>query len=172
MDDAALETWAVATFDLSGFVLVAAILGHASGVLPEVLRDAGTLPGLVAFAYLWGLGVVAIRWALPDGGLHPPDELPLRSLAIRGGVAGSFIGAGFVVGVLAPVVLSAFLTELGDPLPFLTIVLAGGVAGLVVGAAVGLAFVVVDVALYRATDFLVPRSAVDEPSDPPGLDSS
>ncbi|MEA5388150.1 hypothetical protein VB779_14620 [Haloarculaceae archaeon H-GB11] len=94
-----LETWTLATFNVTVFSLVPILLGHLGGLLGDVLDGLGTTVGLVVFAYLWMLTLYAIRWALADGVL---DGSSYR-LVLRGSVAGALVGITFVLGLVAGV---------------------------------------------------------------------
>jgi hypothetical protein len=150
-----LETWSVATFNVVVFGLAGVLAGHASGALADALPGLGTLPGLAAFGYLWALVAVATRWALAGGGLARLADGPWP-LLVRGATAGAGAGAAFVGGVaLAGGAVS--LATGGVPLGSLALLVVLGVAaGGVVGSVVGVAFVLVDAALYVASARLDP----------------
>lgn len=146
----ALEAWTVATFAVVTLGLVGVTAGHASGALADALPDLGTVPGVAAFAALWVLTAVGVRWALADGGLARSRRGEFAPLVARGTLAGAFVGAAFVVGT----VLSFAVASVGsDPVPpgsVALFALVGGTVAGVVGGLVGGLFVLVDAALYWA----------------------
>lgn len=143
-----LETWTVGTFNVVSFGLVLVLFGHMSGALTNILPAIGTLPGVLLFAYLWALVVLATRWALAGGGLVRVHTEGLRALVVRGTLAGAFIGLAFVLGIVVVGGLANLLTGGGALRPLGLIALLGGSIGAIIGAAVGIVFVLVDVILY------------------------
>ena len=156
-DAGPLETWAVATFAVATVGIVAVLAGHVTGSLGNALRGIGTLQGVLVFGYLWTLVVVSTRWALAGGGLDRIRADGVRSLAVRGTVAGAFVGAGFVLGVVAVAGLGTLLAGGIEPLSLSLVGLIGGTVGAAVGAAVGAVLVFVDVGLHRTVAALTSR---------------
>lgn len=159
-----LEVWTVSTFNVVAFGLLGVVAGHLSGEMANLLRGLSTLEGVLVFGYLWVLASVATRWAFADGGLERVQAGELRSLVVRGFLAGGLIGGGFLVGValagaLVNVVVGSWAVRLDGLLPFVFIVVVvGGVAALV-GGVVGVVFVLVDVVLYRVSQYVASRPA-------------
>ena len=153
-----LETWTVATFDVVAFGLVGVLAGHTSGALVDVLPDLGTVPGVLAFCYLWALVLLAMRWVLADGGLSRDEGRSLARLLARGVAGSAFAGAAFVGGlglVGGPVGLRSGI----EPLSVVLLTLFGVVGGALGGAVVGLLFGLLDVGLARAAAAAVDRVA-------------
>ncbi|MDG5778023.1 hypothetical protein VB773_00300 [Haloarculaceae archaeon H-GB2-1] len=156
-----LETWTLATFNVTVFSLVPILLGHLGGLLSDVLDGLGTTVGLVVFAYLWMLTLYAIRWALADGVL---DGSSYR-LVLRGSVAGALVGITFVLGLVAGGFLVQTVTNPADPFPIGALLLVGAIAAgvaCVVGLAVGLVLSLVNLGLLRVADALVAHSSATD----------
>lgn len=151
-----LEVWTVATFNAVTFGLVGVLAGHLSGGLSGVLPGLGTLSGVLAFGYLWALVVAATRWTLAEGGLNRLARDGVKPFSLRGMLAGGFVGASFLVGIVLVNGLALMLTSGFELLSLGLIVLLGGVISAVVGALVGVVFAVVDTALYRVAVALGP----------------
>lgn len=152
----ALETWALATFDVVTLGLVLVLAGHATGALADVLPGVGTLPGIAVFAYLWALVLVGTRSGLPAGGLETVRTDGLAPVLRGGVVAGTIAGAGFVLGVALVVGLPAIVFDGASPAVVLLFGgLGTGVGGLV-GALLGATFATLDVVLYVTARALVP----------------
>lgn len=152
-----LETWVVSTLNLVAVSLVVVLAGHASGFLAGSLADVGTLPGVAVFGYLWLLVVAATKWALADGGLgggggDGKGDGGATTLVSRGGVAGFFVGGGFLGGVVLVVGVGGVLVGNVPPGPVAIALVAGSAVAGVVGSLVGMACVVADLAFYRAGD--------------------
>ncbi|KTG07520.1 hypothetical protein [Haloferax profundi] len=157
-----LEVWGVSTFNVVLLSLLGVLAGHLSGSLASLFRGFGTLEGVLIFGYLWVLTILATRWALAAGGLDRGQTGELRSLLVRGAIAGALIGAGFLVGTILTVALvnlvsMAWTVRLDGVLPFALITLLGGGIAALVGALVGSVFVLVDVLLYRVSAYFVVR---------------
>lgn len=151
-----LETWAVATFDAVALGLVAVLAGHASGALGDVLPDVGTVPGVLAFGYLWALVFLAMRWVLAGDGLSWGEDRSLWRLLARGVAGGSLVGTAFVGGSG----LAAGLVGLASGVSATTVALVtlfGAAGGAVGGAVVGFVFGLLDVLLARSADAVVDR---------------
>lgn len=151
-----LEVWSIATFDVVLFGLVGVALGHASGALADVLLGLGTVPGILAFAYLWFLAWIATRWVLADGGLDRSGE-DSSSLAVRGAAGGAGVGAGFVAGIVLATGAVNIASSGGSIAVLLYLGFLGVLAGAVVGTVVGTAFALVNVGCYRLTDLVLSR---------------
>ncbi|KAB1194312.1 hypothetical protein GJR96_13040 [Haloferax sp. MBLA0076] len=162
VDAPRLEIWAVSTFNVVLLSLLGVLTGHLSGSLADVLRGFGTLEGVLVFGYLWVLTILATRWALSTGGLDRGQTGELRSLFVRGAIAGALIGAGFLVGTILAVafvnlVSMAWTVRLDGVLPFALITLLGGGIAALVGGLVGTVLVLVDVLLFRVSTYFVVR---------------
>jgi hypothetical protein len=152
-----LETWTLATFDLTALALVVLLAGYRSGGLSDALAGLGTTPGLLLFGYLWGLVVLAVRWVLAEGGL---GEANVRTLLLRGALGGAGVGGALVAGVV--LVGGAFVVD--DPSALASVAVLGSVAtvvGAVVGALAGTLFAVVNVLLDSAAGWAVPAVSTD-----------
>jgi len=152
----ALETWAVATFNVVAFGLVGVLAAHLSGALADLLPGLGTLRGVLVFGYLWTLVVLGTRWALADGGLARAGRGETTALLLRGTAAGSLVGVAFLLGVALGGGVVAGATGGIEPLSVALITLFGGAVSTVVGGVVGLASVLVDLGLSRVTSWLLP----------------
>lgn len=152
------ETWTVATFNVVGFGLALVLAGHASGALSDALPGVGTLPGLVVFAYLWALVVLATRWVFAAGGLRRSREGAFGRLLARGVAGGALVGGAFVAGIALTIAAVNVLDGMVDVPAFALLFSLGVAFGLVVGGVVGTAFALVDAALYRASALLLPAS--------------
>jgi len=153
---ATFEAWTVATFDLVAFALLLLLPAHLSGALGDVLAGLGTVPGLLLFGYLWGLVAVGVRWGLADGGLA--NRTKGSSLLARGTLGGACVGSGFVAGV---VIVGGAVVAVEEPSIVTSIALFGSIAAAVaavVGAVVGALFAVVNVALARVSESIVPTA--------------
>lgn len=149
------ETWTIATADVVAFVLVLVLVGHAVGALEGALSDVGTIPGVLAFAYLWALVLAATRWVLSAGGLERIDAGDSIALIARGATGGALAGAGFVSGAGLAVGVVVLAAGGGELLSVALLTLFGAVGGAVGGLVVGLVFSLVNVALYRISGRLV-----------------
>ena len=153
-----LETWTVATFDVIAFGLVGVLAGHASGALGDVLPGLGTVPGILAFGYLWVLTLVATRWVLAEGGLSRTESRPLGRLLARGVAGAALVGAAFVGGIGLVGGLITLRSGI-EPLSVALLTLFGAVGGALGGAVVGLVLGLLDVGFARAADAVVGRLA-------------
>lgn len=146
-----LSTWALATFDVALFVLVAVLAGHASGALADLLGGLSTLVGAAVFCVLWALFVFAVGWV--DSQVSLSDSL--WTLAVHGLAAGAMAGVAFLFGLVAVLAVSALaegialgtatLSAVGSIGLVLLIAVAvasvvGGAVGLLVGVLDGLCF--------------------------------
>lgn len=155
-----LVVWSLATANVCLVVLVPVLAAHATGVLADLLSGLSTLAGVAAFAYLWVLAVVAVRWALSRTSLATSG---LGTLALHAFVAGGAVGGGFVLGVGVAVVAFAAVTPdlgVGEVALFAAIVaavatLVGGLVGLVLGS--------LNLAGYRLAGRIVPPAASADP---------
>ncbi|WP_336022191.1 hypothetical protein [Halobellus salinisoli] len=151
---APFEALSVATFDLVALALLLLLSVHLSGALGDALAGLGTVTGLLLFGYLWGLVVAGVRWVLADGGLaRRPGVLQLLS---RGALGGAGVGSGFVVGII---LVGGAVVAVDDPSIVTSIALLGGIGAVVsaiIGAIVGALFAVVNVALLRASEWVIP----------------
>lgn len=150
-----LSVWALATFDTVLFVLAALLPVHAVGALSDLLSVLGTLPGIVAFGYLWALFVLAVRWVLADATLDDP----VTTLGLRGIAAGGVAGIAFLVSVVGVAAVPGVVAGSVRPLSVLLIALIGSAVAAVVGGVVGLLLGAVDLAVYRATGYVLPTGA-------------
>lgn len=147
MDESGLPAWALGTWH-AAFLLVAFIaVAHATGSAGGLTADIGTLPGILAFAWLW-----AISWWTARGVLRA-SSWGRDQVVAHVGMHGAAAGAVFVLGLGIAVVLHAALQE-GDPealigLPF--VLTAAGVAS-VPGAVVAWILLGIDVLLARGID--------------------
>lgn len=153
--DWTLTAWALATVDVTLFVLLAVLAAHASGALGDVLGGLNTVLGVVLFAYLWVLVSLAVRWVLAAATL---GETRLRTLALRGLAAGAATGVAFLLGVVLVAVVPRVATSPLEPLSAALITLFGVVVAAPVGALLGLGFGLLDVALYRLAGYAVPTA--------------
>ncbi|WP_049985808.1 hypothetical protein [Halobellus rufus] len=153
------EAWTVATFDLVGFALLLLLPVHLSGALGDALAGLGTVPGLLLFGYLWVLVAVSVRWVLADGGLV--GRSGPSSLLARGALGGACVGSGFVAGV---VIVGGAVLAIDDPSIVTSLAVFGSIAvavAAIVGAVVGALFAVVNVALARVSEWVVPLADAD-----------
>lgn len=149
MGERDLETWAIATFDASLFVLVGALTAHENGILADALADLSTVVGIALFLYLWALAALAVRWVLANA---PPGESRLRTLLAYGAAGGSAAGIVFLLGLVVGAAGPSLVAGEIEPLSFALIAAIGTVLAAVVGAVVGLAAALLDAAVYRIAD--------------------
>ncbi|MFC7203638.1 hypothetical protein ACFQJC_08935 [Haloferax namakaokahaiae] len=149
------EAWVVSSFNLTLLSLVLLLAGHTAGFLAGSLSGFGTLPGVLAFGYLWLLVFGATRWALQGGGLARIRDGERRSLLLRGIVAGGAIGAVFLLGLLLVILVVNVLEGGVQPLSFALFALFGGSIASIVGGLVGGLSVVLDIVLYEAAGRLL-----------------
>lgn len=142
-----LEGFAVATFDLVTLSLVVLLLAHTSGGLAGSLRGLGTLPGVLAFGYLWAVTILGVGWVLGDEGLSRFDGA-FGSLVARSVAGGAAIAVGVVLG-LALVAGAAALLGAVDALVVLFLLSAGAAVAAVIGSLVGLLFGLLNRLCYR-----------------------
>ncbi|WP_424000476.1 hypothetical protein ACOZ4I_13760 [Haloarcula salina] len=147
-----LSSWALATFDVALFVLVAVLAGHASGALADLLGGLNTLVGAAVFCVVWALFVLAVRWV--DSRVSLSDSL--WTLALHGFAAGAMAGVAFLLGLVVVLVVPALAEGIAlgaATLPAvgsIALVLLIGVAvASVVGGAVGLLVGVLDGLCFR-----------------------
>ena len=145
-DDWTLTAWALATVDVTLFVLLAVLIAHASGALGDLLGGLNTVLGVAVFAYLWVLVSLAVQWVLAEASLA---EAQLRAPALRGVAAGAATGVAFLLGVVVVAVVPRVVTTSLEPLSAALITTFGVVLAAPVGALLGLAFGLLDVGLYR-----------------------
>lgn len=153
-----LLTVVLATFDVSVFVLVPVIVGHAGGALSDLFSGLNTYVGVILFAYLWMLVVVAMRWVLGQVSL---DESATGTLAFHAFGAGGVTGFAFVSGIVTVVVLPLVITGDVPAISFVLIVVFSGGVATVVGGVVGLVLGVVNFAAYHAAGHLLPPTATE-----------
>ena len=153
--DRRLLVWTLASFHAAGFTLGFVVPAYASGGLSDVLPGFGTLPGVVGYAYLWGLSYLATRWVLTEDVLAETLDGRVSSVLVRGSGSGGLVGMAALLGPLLLVSVPDLVIGDGDPTSFVLIVAIGSGVAVVVGAAVGLVFTVLDVAAVRAARALV-----------------
>ncbi|MFC7027415.1 hypothetical protein ACFQH8_07690 [Halomicroarcula sp. GCM10025710] len=98
---------------------------------------------------------LAVRWVLSGATLA---ETRLRTLALRGLASGAATGITFLLGVVALAVVPRVFTTSLEPLSAALITVFGIVVAAPVGALLGLAFGLLDVALYRLAGYAVPST--------------
>lgn len=150
-----LSTWALATFDIVLFVLVAVLAGHASGALADLLGGLSTLVGAAVFCVLWALFVLAVRWVDSRVSL----SASLWTLALYGFAAGAMAGVAFLFGLVAVLAVPALAEGIALGTATLSAVagialflLVGVAVASVVGGAVGLLVGVLDGLCVRLAD--------------------
>lgn len=146
-----LFAWATGTFHTA--VLVAALVAglHLAGAAGDLLGEVGTLPGALAYLYLWIASTWTTGRALQSGGVAPVDGVPDRARALRGaltwgGVTGVLFFAALFVVVAGLLLLNV---GLGAAAAVVVIGLLGGLLAAVVGAVVGAVLAAVDLALLH-----------------------
>lgn len=147
-----LLTVSLATFDVTAFVLLAVLAGHASSALSELISGLNTVVGVLVFAYLWALVLVVMRWAL---GQVSFEDSSLGTLTLHAFGAGGLVGLAFLLGIVVVGTLPAVLTGNLEVLSFVLIAAIGGGIATVVGGIVGLLFGLVDLLAYRAAGRLL-----------------
>jgi hypothetical protein len=161
-----LFVWATGSFH-AAFLVAALVAGlHRSGAAGDLLEGVGTLPGALAYLYLWGVTLWTTRQALRAAGVSPGESHvgvgALRSALVWGGVTGgAFFGALFVV-LAGSIFVRAGLDAVGL---VVLIGVGGGLLAVLVGALVGGLLALVDLAALRATDLLVGAEREDGPRD-------
>jgi hypothetical protein len=147
----------LATFHLLALTLAALVPAYVSGGLSDALPSLGTLPGLVLFALLWGLTLVATGWALSTDPLGPDLVVDRSRILLRGSVAGALVGMS-TVGALILVALGQSLLE-GGGVQAGSAILVGVIAlavGAVVGLVVGIGLAVLDLLVVAVVRRVVP----------------
>lgn len=154
-----LTSFSLATFNVVTLGLVALTAAYAGGALSPGLSDLGTAPGIILFAYLWGLTLVATRWALDGDGFAALADGEFGRLVGRGALAGALVGAAFVDGLVLSSAIASLFRGLFQPVSVVLFLVVGGLVAGAVGGLVGLVFVLVDTACYRLSAQGLPREA-------------
>lgn len=159
-----LFAWAVGSFHAAVLVAAAVAALHASDVAGAALAGVGTLPGAVAYLYLWALAVWTAGRGLAGGDVTPAGAPDTRAAIVAAMAWGAVTGLGvFVPGLVLVAGLLLFGAGV-DALPAVVIVGTVGAAfAAAVGAVVGAVLATMDLALLRAATFLA-----DGPPAPAG----
>ncbi|MBV0903592.1 hypothetical protein [Haloarcula salina] len=159
-----LSTWALATFDVGLFVLVAVLAGHASGALSDLLGGLNTLVGAAVFCVVWALFVLAVWWV--DSRVELSASL--WTLALHGFAAGAMAGVAFLLGLVAVLAVPALAEGLALGTATLSAVagvalflLVGVAVASLIGGAIGLLVGVLDGLCFRLADRVLAASAGD-----------
>jgi hypothetical protein len=147
-----LFAWATGSLHAALLVALGVAGLHLSGALGDLLGGLGTLPGAVAYCYLWGVTVVATDQALRQGEISPVGGVPdARGAATAALVWGGTTGLAMFAPVLVLVAgLLLFNVGIGAALAVFVVAVLGSLVAAAVGALVGGLFALLDVALLRA----------------------
>lgn len=162
-----LSTWATGSFHAA--LLVAALVAalHLSGAAGDVLAGVGTLPGAAAYGYLWGVTVWTTGRALDAGEVTPNGDAAAPRGVIRAAVVwGAATGGLFFATLLAVAAVALLVTSGLEALATVAIVgVVGGVLSVLLGAVAGVVFALVDLALVRLVDPVVPATPPDSDAE-------
>lgn len=152
-----LVVWAAGSFHAT--LLVVLLVGgvHLAGAAGDLLAGLGTLPGAVAYLYLWAATTWTTGRGLRTAEFRPDDGV---SGGLRAAGAALLWGGVTGVGVLLPVLvlLVGSLALAGDDGVLVAALVFGGVGlplAATVGAVVGLAFAGLDLLLDAVSGLLV-----------------
>lgn len=148
-----LRRWAFAAFHAAILVAVAVLAGHLTIDLGDPLAGLSTLLGLGLYALFWLLLWVVTGRAFAAAS---PSDASLRELLVAGAGYGGATGVGVVLVVVGGGGALAALVSGGNPLTFLLFGLFGSLVAAVVGALLGVGYALLDAALVRVGERLVP----------------
>lgn len=165
--------WAVGSFHAALLVALGVTALHLSGAAGDILGGIGTVPGAVAYLYLWGVATWTTGRALRAGEVSPVDGVPDRWTALRaalswGAVTGLLV---FAPGYLVVAGLLLFSGGVGAVSAVLVVALLGGAVAALVGAVVGGLFAALDVALLGAAALVAGEAGTGPPDEVPADDA-
>lgn len=152
-----LCAWATGSLHAALLVALGVTGLHLSGAVGDLLGSLGTIPGAVAYCYLWGVTVATTDQALRRAEVSPAVGVP----DARGAATAALVWGGATgLAVFAPtlgLVASLVLFNVGVEGVFLVLLVAivGSLVAAVVGALVGGLFALLDVALLRAAALVI-----------------
>lgn len=145
-----LFTWATGSFHTALLVVAGVAAVHLAGRAGDLLGAGGTLPGAVAYLYLWAVTVWTTDRAMTASEVTPggiPDRRAAGRAALRWGAA-----TGLAVFLVPFVVVAGFLLVAAGLGAVPALLVGGAVTGVLaaaVGAAVGVLFALLDAALLE-----------------------
>lgn len=151
-DPSSLFVWATGSFHAALLVAVLVAALHWSGSAGDLLAGVGTLPGALAYLYLWGVTLATTRKALNASGVTAAGSVADGRNALWAALRwGGATGIGFFAALFV-VVAGLLLVNVGiGAVPAVFVVgLVGGLLAALVGAVVGAVLAAVDLAMLRA----------------------
>lgn len=155
--DVTLQQWALGSFH-AALLLVAALLAlHLSDGLAGALEAGETLVGGAFYLVLLSSTVLTARLVAEPAGLGERRDLRGTLRTVGWGVLGGGVnGILFLLGFVVVAFVGLLLVSPTGVFVLLFVLAFGSLVALVVGLLLGLAFVLVDLLLFRAVAWLVP----------------